>query len=181
MAFFGTIYGAYEIYFRTAYECLMPHQRLVPAAALRNVSPRHVVYCAVLGLIFLWTMERPGVDHHARRTHRRRLHLRPVVPGDALDRPPFLAPPAADAMAAVAAGGGIWRPSDAAGSQGHLGLCRRDLFLVHQRCIDSPAVPTPLLIGHRWKTASRQVQSRFTVGQPAMISAAAGFCFGRHH
>lgn len=58
-AFFGTIYGAYEVYFRTAFECLMPISkriRRMPVERLRRVV---VLYCAALGLVFLWTLEKP--------------------------------------------------------------------------------------------------------------------------
>ena len=58
-AFFGTIYGAYEVYFRTAFECLMPVSawfRQLPFARFRRGI---VLYCAALGLLFLWTLEKP--------------------------------------------------------------------------------------------------------------------------
>jgi len=59
MAFFGTIYGAYEIYFRTAYECLMPISGWFRALEFETFRRSMLVYCAVLGLVFLWTMEDP--------------------------------------------------------------------------------------------------------------------------
>ncbi|MCH7752715.1 MAG: Nramp family divalent metal transporter, partial [Planctomycetes bacterium] len=54
MAFWGTIYGAYEIYIRTAYECLMPLSRRVrrmPRATFRKWT---LVYCATGGLLLIW-------------------------------------------------------------------------------------------------------------------------------
>lgn len=59
MAFFGTIYGAYEVYFRTAFECLTPLSawfRSIPFNTFRRVM---LVYCGGLGLVFLWTLGRP--------------------------------------------------------------------------------------------------------------------------
>lgn len=59
MAFFGTIYGAYEIYFRTAYECLMPLSAWFRTLPFETFRRGMLVYCAVLGLVFLWTMRDP--------------------------------------------------------------------------------------------------------------------------
>jgi len=59
MAFFGTIYGAYEIYFRTAYECLMPISGYFRSLPFETFRRGMLVYCASLGLIFLWTMKDP--------------------------------------------------------------------------------------------------------------------------
>lgn len=59
MAFFGTIYGAYEIYFRTAYECLMPISRFFRAIPFESFRRGMLIYCAALGLLFLWTMRDP--------------------------------------------------------------------------------------------------------------------------
>lgn len=59
MAFFGTIYGAYEIYFRTAYECLMPISSYFRALPFETFRRGMLVYCAALGLVFLWTMQDP--------------------------------------------------------------------------------------------------------------------------
>jgi hypothetical protein len=54
MAFWGTIYGAYEIYLRTAHECALPLSR-----KLRHLRPstfRHgmLAYCALGGLLLVW-------------------------------------------------------------------------------------------------------------------------------
>lgn len=54
MAFFGTIYGAYEIYYRTTYECLAPL-----TAKVRDMEPRKLkrwvlAYCAFAALPVLW-------------------------------------------------------------------------------------------------------------------------------
>lgn len=58
MAFFGTIYGAFEIYSRTARECLLPI-----SARVRRMKPRWfhtliVLYCGLVPLPLLW-----GVDN----------------------------------------------------------------------------------------------------------------------
>ncbi len=58
-AFFGTIYGSYEIFFRAAFECLLPispRLRKVPFNLFRR---RMVLYCASLGLLLLWTLDDP--------------------------------------------------------------------------------------------------------------------------
>jgi len=59
MAFFGTIYGAYEIYVRTAFECLMPISARFRRIPFERFRRWFVLYCAVLGLILLWTSENP--------------------------------------------------------------------------------------------------------------------------
>jgi Mn2+/Fe2+ NRAMP family transporter len=54
MAFWGTIYGAYEIYLRTAYECVLPVSRRLRhmrSNAFRNGT---LVYCALGGLLLVW-------------------------------------------------------------------------------------------------------------------------------
>lgn len=56
MAFFGTIYGAYEVYARTAHECLMPVSRLVRQMPFNQFRRGLVLYCAALGLLLLWTL-----------------------------------------------------------------------------------------------------------------------------
>jgi hypothetical protein len=58
-AFFGTIYGAYEVYFRTAFECLMPVSEWFRRLTIVRFRRGIVLYCATLGLIFLWTLEKP--------------------------------------------------------------------------------------------------------------------------
>jgi Mn2+/Fe2+ NRAMP family transporter len=58
-AFFGTIYGAYEVYFRTAFECLMPISPRFHRLTFGTFRRMIVLYCAVLGLVFLWTLEKP--------------------------------------------------------------------------------------------------------------------------
>jgi Mn2+/Fe2+ NRAMP family transporter len=59
MAFFGTIYGAYEIYFRTAFECLAPVSKWFRELEFETFRRGMLLYCATLGLIFLWTMKDP--------------------------------------------------------------------------------------------------------------------------
>jgi Mn2+/Fe2+ NRAMP family transporter len=56
MAFFGTIYGAYEIYSRTAFECLMPVSARLRKVSFERFRRAIVLYCAVFGLLFLWTL-----------------------------------------------------------------------------------------------------------------------------
>src|SRR3972149_1997401 len=56
MAFFGTIYGAYEIYARTAHECLLPVSRRIRRMPFQRFRRGLVLYCALFGLTFLWTL-----------------------------------------------------------------------------------------------------------------------------
>ena len=54
MAFWGTIYGGYEIYLRTAYECLLPISprfRKMPQSKIRNWT---LAYCASGALLLVW-------------------------------------------------------------------------------------------------------------------------------
>jgi len=60
MAFFGTIAGAYEVYTRTASECLrgiIAKRR--PAPALRRVRLGVVIYTGGFGLLLVWTCKDP--------------------------------------------------------------------------------------------------------------------------
>jgi len=59
MAFFGTIYGGYEVYFRTAFECLMPVSSRVRRIRPEKLRVGIVLYCAAFALLFLWTMRDP--------------------------------------------------------------------------------------------------------------------------
>jgi Mn2+/Fe2+ NRAMP family transporter len=59
MAFFGTIYGGYEIYVRTAFETLMPLSPRLRRVPFERFRRGIVLYCAVLGLVFLWTLADP--------------------------------------------------------------------------------------------------------------------------
>jgi len=58
-AFFGTIYGAYEVYFRTAFECLMPISGRVRRIPFERLRRGIVLYCAAFGLLLLWTLREP--------------------------------------------------------------------------------------------------------------------------
>ena len=141
-AFFGTIYGAYEVYFRTAFECLMPVSEWFRRLTDRAFPPRDRALLRYAG---------PGVsldareaDRHrdARGPDRRRVHLRPVVPGDALGRRPLSAPAAADAVAAVAAGCRIRRRADVVRRERNLGLrggvdCEIDGGMIERYCIST--------------------------------------------
>ena len=54
MAFWGTIYGGYEIYLRTAYECLLPISprfRQMPESTIRHWT---LAYCAGGALLLVW-------------------------------------------------------------------------------------------------------------------------------
>lgn len=60
-AFFGTIYGAYELYTRTTRECLvalLPRLRKVP---LRKFRLWTLLWCVIPGLGLLWFLERDPV------------------------------------------------------------------------------------------------------------------------
>jgi Mn2+/Fe2+ NRAMP family transporter len=60
-AFFGTIYGAYELYSRTTRECLValfPSLRKVPLKKFRLWT---ILWCALPGLGLLWFLERDPV------------------------------------------------------------------------------------------------------------------------
>lgn len=59
MAFFGTIYGAYEIYLRTAYECWMPLSSKLRAMPVRRFRLGILAYCGFGGLIVMWLFEDP--------------------------------------------------------------------------------------------------------------------------
>ena len=58
-AFWGTIYGAYEIYIRTAFECLAPTSRRVRTMSYRRFRLTILLYSALGGLALLWTMDDP--------------------------------------------------------------------------------------------------------------------------
>ncbi len=59
MAFWGTIYGAYELYTRTTYECILPlHPKLRHLPHSRVRLPV-MIYVGVGGLILLWTVKEP--------------------------------------------------------------------------------------------------------------------------
>ena len=57
MAFWGTIYGAYEIYIRTAYECLLPLSRPLRTMPVRHFRAAVLAYCGLGGLALLWLTE----------------------------------------------------------------------------------------------------------------------------
>jgi Mn2+/Fe2+ NRAMP family transporter len=56
MAFFGTIYGAYEVYARTAFECLIPVNQRIREMPFGRFRRGLVLYCAGFGLLLLWTL-----------------------------------------------------------------------------------------------------------------------------
>lgn len=59
MAFWGTIYGAYEIYVRTAYEFIAAITPTASRPQLKSVRTIVLLYCAIGGLALLWTFEKP--------------------------------------------------------------------------------------------------------------------------
>jgi len=59
MAFWGTIYGAYEIYSRTAYECIAPLSRGLRALPAQRVRIAVLLYCGIGGIILLWSVKEP--------------------------------------------------------------------------------------------------------------------------
>lgn len=59
MAFWGTIYGAYEIYCRTVYECLRSVSRRVRESPPRNVFRVVLVYCGIGAILLSWITENP--------------------------------------------------------------------------------------------------------------------------
>lgn len=58
-AFWGTIYGAYEIYIRTAFECFAPASRRVRKLPYQYFRRIILLYSAIGGLVLMWTMEDP--------------------------------------------------------------------------------------------------------------------------
>jgi Mn2+/Fe2+ NRAMP family transporter len=54
MAFWGTIYGGYEIYLRTAHECVLPLTRQLPLIRPSAFRKGMLVYCASGGLLLVW-------------------------------------------------------------------------------------------------------------------------------
>ena len=59
MAFWGTIYGAYELYIRTAKECFRPLSRVIHDMPDRKFRLILLIYCAGGALPLLWIMENP--------------------------------------------------------------------------------------------------------------------------
>ena len=55
----GTVYGAYEIYARTAFECLAPVSALVGRLPYRRFKAMVLAYTGIVGLVLLWTMRDP--------------------------------------------------------------------------------------------------------------------------
>lgn len=53
-AFFGTILGAYELYTRTAQECLRPVLPIVRDMPLNRLRPWVVAYCGIAGIAIMW-------------------------------------------------------------------------------------------------------------------------------
>jgi len=57
-AFWGTIYGAYEIYSRTMYECIRPVSQTFRKMSPRRVQVMVLAYCGIVGLILTWNVEK---------------------------------------------------------------------------------------------------------------------------
>jgi Mn2+/Fe2+ NRAMP family transporter len=60
MAFWGTIYGAYEIYIRTARECFRPVSKTVHDMDEGKFRRIILLYCGLGGLTIMWTNSDPG-------------------------------------------------------------------------------------------------------------------------
>ncbi len=58
-AIWGTAYAAYEIYIRTAFECLAPVSQKVRSLPYKQFRLWLLLYCGGGGLILLWTMDDP--------------------------------------------------------------------------------------------------------------------------
>lgn len=54
MAFFGTIFAAYELYTRTTYECLRPIVPRIRNVPIAKIRPWVVAYCGLGGLAIMW-------------------------------------------------------------------------------------------------------------------------------
>lgn len=59
MAFWGTIYGAYELYTRTGYECIRPISKKLRDVPIAKVRRAILLYCGIGGLILMWTFDDP--------------------------------------------------------------------------------------------------------------------------
>ncbi|MCH2213501.1 MAG: Nramp family divalent metal transporter [Fuerstiella sp.] len=59
MAFWGTIYGAYEIYWRTVYECLRPVSEKIRRMSSGTVRLCVLLYCGVGAIALSWLTENP--------------------------------------------------------------------------------------------------------------------------
>lgn len=59
MAFWGTIYGAYELYTRTAYECLRPLVKSGREVPIRSVRRAILLYVGIGGIVLMWSFKDP--------------------------------------------------------------------------------------------------------------------------
>jgi len=59
MAFWGTIYAAFEIYPRTARECVMPLNLSIAKVPEKRIKLIIQLYCAIGGLALLWSFDDP--------------------------------------------------------------------------------------------------------------------------
>jgi hypothetical protein len=59
MAFFGSVYGSFEIYIRTASECFRPLSARLREMPFERFRRGMLLYCAVLALVVLWSMSDP--------------------------------------------------------------------------------------------------------------------------
>ncbi|MGH8021665.1 MAG: Nramp family divalent metal transporter [Opitutaceae bacterium] len=55
----GTVYGAYEVYIRTAYECARPVSARLRRLPRRVFRAAILLYCGIGGFVLLWTFEDP--------------------------------------------------------------------------------------------------------------------------
>lgn len=59
VAFWGTIYGAYELYVRTTHECLRPLRASWRNVPLKSVRIWVLLYCGLGGIALMWSVEDP--------------------------------------------------------------------------------------------------------------------------
>ena len=59
MAIWGTLYGAFEIYSRTAYECFRPLSQKVRQSSFTRMRVAVCIYAGLGGLVLAWTVQHP--------------------------------------------------------------------------------------------------------------------------
>ena len=82
---FGTILGAYELYVRTTYECLLPIVPKVRQWSLADLRPWVVAYCGIGGIAIMWSGADPVQIVTPAAIFGGRPHLRLVVSSHDLD------------------------------------------------------------------------------------------------
>ena len=92
LAIAGTVYGAYEVYTRTAYECLRTVFPGLRKITIKKVRPWVCLYVGAVGMFLMWMTRllpegKADRSPHPGGDHRRGHDLRPLVSGHDLDRP----------------------------------------------------------------------------------------------